>query len=222
MAYKIFLNKKTITIRLFLYIFEFLLINQINFINCENIIDITDIYFLNNVITLNHNSWRAGHGVSNKNGDFIMEFSTNHAESSSRLFFGLKKDGTYFYPEVPFFKEIHSMTCSNCAGTFTNNGRFYSLNIFLSLIDDETKSKQYLFSMSSDYLLTELIDIENDFSYYAWSSGTFFDYTAPWGYQYSLFEIGNTNTYITVFPETGGSIVIEKFHFEQFDVNSNR
>ena len=68
-----------------------------------------------------------------------------------------------------------------------------------SLIGDAT-AKQYLFSMSSDNSVVEMIDIENDFANFAWKTTNFFSMSNPINsYQYSLFEIGDTNNYIAVF-----------------------
>ena len=214
MAHKIFTTNKAMKLNSIFYIFQiFLFINQIFFIKTENI-DLTDTTILNSVITLNHYTWRAGNAATNKNGDFIIEYSLNPAESQSRLFYGLKKDGRLYFPNAPFFKEISSITCSDCGDSY--KGRFFSLNLFVSLIGDAT-AKQYLFSMSSDNSVVELIDIENDFTHFAWKTTNFFSISNPINsYQYSLFEIGDTNNYIAVFIESAGTVTIKKFSIKAF------
>ena len=217
-------------LKLFILIFQLvLLISYFSLINCENIIDLTDSTILNQVITLNHGLWRAGHGATNKNGDLIMEFSLNPHESESRLFFGLKKNGRFYFEDEPYFKEITSMNCVDCGDKYRYKGRFESMNLFVSLTDDTSKSKQYLFSMSSDDSLVELIDIEDNFSYFAWKGNNFFNLSYPIiSYRYSLFEIKDTNTYISVFiasegiidnKEYSNSITINKFQLSSFESN---
>ena len=62
--------------------------------------------------------------------------------------------------------------------------------------------------MSSFYSLVELIDVDdptrND--YYAWNPIKFFDMSLPiFSTEFSLFEIGNTNTFIIAFIESAGT-----------------
>ena len=220
MAHKIFTSNKAMELISIFYIFQiFLFINQIFFIKTENI-DLTNITILNSVITLNHDKWRAGNAATNKNGDFIIEYSLNPAESQSRLFYGLKKDGRHYFPNVPFFKEISSITCSDCGDNY--KGRFFSMNLFVSLIDDGT-AKQYLFSMSSDNSIVELFDIENDFTHFAWKTTNFLSISNPISsYQYALFEIGDTNNYISVFIENAGTVTIKKFNIKAFDSDNQK
>ena len=68
------------------------------------------------------------------------------------------------------------------------------------------KTKQYLFSMSSYKSATELFDLENDnITYYAWNTINFFGFDKQiFSYEYSLFEIEDTNTYIAVVVESAG------------------
>jgi hypothetical protein len=71
--------------------------------------------------------------------------------------------------------------------------------------------------MSSDNSVVELIDIENDFANFAWKTTNFFSMSNPINsYQYSLFEIGDTNNYIAVFIESEGTVTIKKFSIKAF------
>ena len=158
------LNKMTI-IKTFIFLIPFLLcINKILCLNCYNITDLLDTNCYNHIITFNNDIWRAGRASTNKNGEMIIEFSLNKKESSSRLFYGLKKNGRYYFPEEPYFKEIKDIQCVGCDPNSKYKGRLESRNLFISLTNDSTKSKQYLFSMSAGYSLVELFDLENNFS----------------------------------------------------------
>ena len=100
------------------------------------------------------------------------------------------------------YKQIDYMECEDC--TKSERGRYESRVLFTSLKNDTDKSKQYFFSMSTYYSLVELFDIEN-FTYYAWDTLKFFNLARPiFSYEYSLFEIEGTNSYIAAFIESAG------------------
>ena len=222
-------------IKTFIYLLPFFLcINKILCLNCYNIADLLDTNCYNHIIEFNNDVWRAGRASTNKKGEMIIEFSLNKKESSSRLFYGLKKNGRYFFPEEPYFKEIEDIQCEGCDTNSKYKGRLESRNLFLSLTDDTTKSKQYLFSMSAGYSLVELIDIENNFTYFTWNSTNFFDLTKPiFSFEYPLFELEDSNTFITAFMEVEGydtqynfdvsnSFRVMKFTIKNFNSNNNR
>ena len=186
----------------------------------ENLLNTT---CYNDLITFNHSTWRAGHACVNNNGDLIIEFSTNPKESKSRLFYGLNKNGRYYFPGEPVFKQIDDMTCQNCDNE-NYKGRFESRNLFVSTKIDTSKSKQYLFSMSTFYSLVEMHDIEND-NYYTWDTVKFFGFEKQiFSYEYSLFEIQNTNTYIIAVVESAGVInnneYAEKYTLRKFQLGN--
>ena len=195
---------------------------------CSNKVSLLDTTCYNDAIKFDHDKWRAGHACTNNNGDMIVEFSLNPGESKKRLFYGLKKNGRYYFPGEPVYKQIDDIVCQNCDN---NNlkGRFESRNLFVSLNTDPEKSKQYLFSMSSYDSLVELHDIEND-QYYAWNTLKFFGLKGRiFSYEYSLFEIQNTNTYFIAVVESAGFVgnnefaknyTLRKFQFGSFSSNA--
>ena len=219
MSQTVFLSKKTTKLLFFIYISRiFLQFSQICFINCGDVMDLTNINIFNNVLTFNHDRWRAGHAATNKNGDFIMEFSLNQCESQSRLFYGIKKDGRCFFENEPFFKEIASINCVDCTDNY--KGRFDSINLFVTLRGDT--SKEYLFSMSSQDSVVELIDIENDFTHFAWKTKNFFDLTNQIdSFQYALFEMGESE-YLAVFIQNEDYVTLKKFSIGAFDSNNQK
>ena len=189
-------------IRLFLFIFQFSLSIHFAFCgNCKNIYDLTNSACFNAPIIFNDSNWRAGHAATNKNNVTIVEFSLDNEDSKSRIFYGLKQNGRYYFKDG--FKKIDTMSCDGCSTNY--RGRFESRNLFVSLYNNS--AKQYLFSMSSYKSLTELINIDagDNFDYHAWDTLTFFGLSRPiFSLEFSLIEIGDTNYYIAAFIESAG------------------
>ena len=188
-----------------LYIFIFLFLISFNFVACDDCFKVTNLQnktCFNDVITFNHDKWRAGHACNDRDENLIVEFSLDK-NSSRRLFYGLNKNGRYYFPDEPVYKEL-DLTCQDCPDDILQ-GRFESRNILVS-IDGDSTNKQYLFSVSTFHSLVELINFEsNNFNYYSWYMENFFVLNRPiFPYEYSLFEIGNTKTYILAFIESAG------------------
>ena len=236
MTTQIFLRHKIAKIRLFIFIYQILLaLVPISCDGCKNIVNLSTKSCYNDVIKFDHDKWRAGHACVTDNGDLIMEFSLNPEESSKRLFYGLNKNGRYYFPGEPVYKQIDNMVCQDCASDPNHKGRFESINLLVYLNGDTTRQKPYLFSMSSFHSLAELIDItdSDNFKYYAWNSLKFFDLNRPiFSFQYSLYEIGNSRYYIAAFIESGGvnnneeeysnTVTLMKFHFNNFASSNYR
>ena len=195
MANQILFQHNISKIRIFIFTFQILLALVPIFCDgCKGIVDLSNKSCYNDVIKFDHDKWRAGHACVTNNGDLIMEFSLNPGESKKRLFYGLNKNGRYYFPGEPVYKQIDNMVCQDCASDPNHKGRFESINLLVYLKGDTTRQKHYLFSMSSFYSLAELIDINDsdNFNYYAWNSINFFSLTRPiFSYIYSLYEIGN-------------------------------
>ena len=51
----------------------------------------------NNILKFDHKNYQTSNFAKNKNGDLVIEFSEDNEISSSRLFYGLTKDGRYFF-----------------------------------------------------------------------------------------------------------------------------
>ena len=206
---------------------------QISFIFCgvcyKKKLLTTDTECYNDVIHFSHAKWRAGHACNTLKGELFVEFSVDESndesQSKRRLLYGLKKNGRYYFPDEPVYKEI----------TFDNEkkGRFESRNILVSLKDDTSKSKQYLFSMSTYISLTEMIDIENE-QHYAFVTNEFLSQITSskriFSLEFSLFEIGNNNTYIVAYiewedgegtKERSESVTVQKFQINSFSNSTN-
>lgn len=205
---------------------------------CDNIYDLSNTNCYNDVIKFDHDKFRAGHSCTNNQKNVIVEFSLNPGESNLRLLYGLKENGRYYFQGEPVYIEINTKNCVDC-DNHKYRGRFESRNLFVSLNSDTSKSKQYLFSMSSYYSLAELIDVDldntinNNISFLAWNMTKFFGLThSIFSYEFSLFEIEKNNTYIAAFIESAGyysdgqeysnTVTLKKFQFDNFAKNNHR
>ena len=175
-------------------------------------LDNTDIF--NNLIKLD---FRAGHFATNRKGDLIIEFSGDPLVGK-RLFYGFKKNGRGFFDD----KYIREKDLDS------SYGRYEARNIFISLKEDTTHQKEYLFSTSSYQSYTELHDLEND--EYKIKISDDFNGKRIFSFVYTLLEtsIDNYNYYFLIFTgptgnindETGDNYTITKFTFTNNDFNS--
>ena len=174
-----------------------------------------DTNILNNVLVFDSKNYRAGHFAFNSNGDMIIEYSS----SNSRLFYGLKKNGKFFFKdenqnEIP----IKEITLGN-----NNNYRYESRNIFISLKND-SNSKEYLFSSGTQNSMTELFDLNNlnidncklkTTSEYL--SNTIFSYT------FSLLTIDGSKEYLIIFlSQSNNNVIIQKLSFSNFEIDNSQ
>ena len=150
---------------------------------------------------------------------------------SKRLFYGIKKNGRYFFPGEPVYREI-DITDKNTTSNTDNLGRFESYNLFIHTQKEEEKDKQYLFSISSYESLVELHDIESG-EYHTVQTKTFYNERRIFSYQYSIFEIEKSNTFLLAVvlscgnktvdskqKEFSSTNMIKKFQFNGFNSNN--
>ena len=189
--------------------------NSIANLNCFNNIKMFD---------LENKYYRAGHSSINKNGDIVIEYS--HLQY--RLFYGLKKNGQYFFPNETKEIKIES------EGIFDNETirRYESINSFVSLKNDTNKEKEYLISISSWKTILELHDLEND--EYRIKRTVDFTHTEKgiFSFVFQLLEvqIDNQIIYFCVYiyseydssrdVDIGSTFVIKKFALNNFDLDS--
>ena len=97
------IHRKNKTIAIYYINIIFLLFFNLHLIYCEDIQCKSDKSLqnkncFNNLLIFNNKKYRAGHFATKKNGDLIIEFSEdNHRFNCSRLFYGLKRDGQYYF-----------------------------------------------------------------------------------------------------------------------------
>ena len=145
----------------YLFIILFISTSIISSVNldCPKGIVINDQSCFNDLITIKKN-FRAGNFAINKNGDMIIEYSNDKdSKRNIRLFYGIKKNGRYFFPEEEAYREKE---INNPYSNRNIVARYEARNIFVSVESDTNKEKEYLFSTSSYETLTELHDLENN------------------------------------------------------------
>ena len=180
----------------------FLLFLQIEVIFCGNQTSCYKIYNLTNKECFNDriilaNKFRAGHFVTTKDGSLIIEYS-NAGPNYLRLFYGLKKNGRYYFENETPFRHFNATNPVNKS----LNGRYESKNIVLHFKNDTSKKKEYIFSTSIWTTVTELHDLETGISKY-WDTSTFWDIIEIFSYEINLFELkeGNKMNYVCAFTQ---------------------
>ena len=174
------------------------MISPIN-LGCPKGIGIDSQSCFNDLIIIK-NYFRAGHFATNKKGDMIIEYSNDKEPNRNiRLFYGIKKNGRYFFPDEEAYREKE---INNPVSSRNIVARYEARNIFVSLESDTIKEKEYLFSTSSYETLTELHDLEND-EYKSRETIEFFDIIDIFSFEYSLFglEYKNENIYYCIFTQ---------------------
>ena len=96
------------------------------------------IKIFTNIIKLDNRNYQASNFAKNKNGDLAIEFSEHSEISSTRLLYGLTKDGRYLFKnESSYTHEI------NIDNTLLEDFSFYSIykttNLFVSIKDTSNK-----------------------------------------------------------------------------------
>ena len=171
----------------------------INTINCSTI------------IVFNSHEYRSGQFAFKENGDMIIEYSND--KDNYRLFYGLKKNGKFYFNNNSSFIET--------TATYNNNDthRYEARNIFV-IIDN----KEYLFSIASDKSVAELWDLtEGNIVANKFISSTIFLGFNEYSYVFSLLEMDTThkNFVISYLSGDGHSYNLQKFSFTNFGFNSN-
>ena len=99
------------------------------------------------IIEFNSREYRSGHFALNSKGDMILEYSFDNY----RLFYGLKSNGTPFFENDNFIKEIEL----DSSGIEVEG--YYSKNIFVT--PNDNSNKQYLLRIDLEDV-AELHDLE--------------------------------------------------------------
>ena len=221
------------------YLILFLFLSNIKTFYCqeygcgEYFSSINNPYCFNNILIFDQKKFQANNFAMNKNGDLVVQFSEDNILSSSRLFYGLTKDGSFFFNnQSSYIKEInieYNETKSNY-DFYNYYGIYNSLNLFISLKNDSNKTKEYLFSINPDYSTVELFNFNNNNTYYLWNFYNFFnldedDYIFP--YEYVLFELKKESTYfiafipkVNVYEDMLNITFIKKFRFKSFNIDA--
>ena len=226
----------------YFFMFFALFLSNLNILCCQGIgngerpdlfippvflFSLDDINYFNNILIFDNKKYHIVNSAMNNNGDLIIELSEDNITSSSKLFYGIAYDGRYFFPNrSSYTKEI------NIDITERNNEYRYcinnSLNMFVSIMDDNNINNQYLFSIDSYYSIVELYDLNSDNNiHYTWNFNNFFNLEEniySFQYKYVIFELNEESTYcLALIPENNvrGDMnkekFIIKFRFQSFD-----
>ena len=192
-----------------------------------------------NFIKFDHKRYQSNNFAINKNGDLILELTEYNDEydaiTSSRLFYGLTKEGKYFFSNKSSYTHEFNIDIDEETYDpyeFNNFFEIYnSINLFVSMKNDPN---QYLFSINQFNSMVELYNItkENN-NYLIWNFNKFFnldedDYFFPYECSlFELFELKKESTYIIVFipkvnvyEDLKNVNFIKKFRFKSFDKNA--
>ena len=204
--------------------------------DCSNGIAINETDCFNDLIIIKQ-YYKSGNFATNKKGDMIIEYSNSGStRTNQRLFYGIKKNGRYFFSGEKAYREKE---VNHPDPNININARYEARNIFVSLEDDKDKEKEYLFSTSSYDTLTELHDLEND-TYTSKGTIEYFNIRNVFSFEYSLFgsQESNKNYYYFIFTQNEAekvtvkkdgvdqeldwseTYIIKKFKFTSFDLSS--
>ena len=147
------LNSLLISLLLISYLTQFSFCQE-----CLKDTPLSDKKCFNDILIFNGKKYRAGHFVTFKNKDMIVEFSDDGGTNDgfSRIFYGLKANGRYYFPNESPTWEIENIGIIDSA-----RGRYESLNLIVVTEDDLTRENEFIFSTSSYDSLTELHDIKD-------------------------------------------------------------
>ena len=206
--------------------------------SCFNKPYIDNYECFNNIIIFNQKKYQLNNFAANKNGDILIqynEYNNYDSENSSRLFYGLTKNGSYFFSNKSSFSHEFNISVDEEILEDSDFLNLYKIqdskSMFISIKNDINKKSQYLFSINSYNSLVELYDLNNNNNnYIVWSFNKFFnldsdDYYFP--FEYELFELKEKSEYIiafipsyNVYEDITDVDFIKKFIFKSFDNNA--
>ena len=205
---KIIKNRKFKTY--YFIFFALLSLIQIKKLNCQTCSSTSKIKdgstCFNEIIKLNKDYW-SGQITIRNDGNLFIEYSSG----SNRLFYGLKPNGRGL-----FSNEATTKILTDITKAYKNDGnpvqeRYESRNMLISFVNDPD-DKQYIFSISSYYGLTELhyFGNEGDNSHKTWLTTKFLKIDDEkryiFSHQFSLVK-GDSKTYYIAFIQYKGTHV---------------
>ena len=184
---------------------------------CGNGNQLTNELCFNNIIyfEIENKNYRAWHFAMNSKGDMIIEYSYNQY----RLFYGLKNDGKFYFTEITKEIEITNDTINSDIIQ-----RLESLNLFVSLMNDINKEKEYLMSISSNTAILELHDFESNTYNISEAKTVFNSDNGIYSYIFQILEkkFNNGNNYYCIYIINDNSqynIILKNFIFQILILN---
>ena len=154
-----------------------------------------------------------------------MELS-NDAETGNRVFYGLKSNGRYYFPNESPTKEI--ILTGKAHDSRTIIARYESINSFIALKDDVNKEKEYFLSISTFYCFMEIYDLNEETVSY--DTIYTYDYLSNqiFSFRFDIHETkySGTLTYYLVFchstanHEAGNYLSVKKIEFSGINFNN--
>ena len=217
---------------LFLFLLNLEIINSATpMIDCKNYPSINNEKCFNNILIFDNKKYKSGNFVINNKGDLIIEFYGEDEVSTSRLFYGLTKDGRHLFSNKSSYTYELNIDIDEIID-FSEYYNYYKIyntrNYFVSVKNDPNKNNQYLFSINLYDFMIELHNLNNEnMSHYFWNFNDFFnlnedDYMFPYEYELSKFKIDSTYiiSFIPKFPvneDIANLSFIKKFIFKSFN-----
>ena len=128
---------------------------------CSRNPSLNDEQCFTNIIKLDNRNYQASNFAKNKNGDLAIEFSEHSEISSTRLLYGLTKDGRYLFKNESSY--THEISIDNALLEDISFDSIYkTTNLFVSIKDTSNKENQFFFSLNTYYSTVELHDLNND------------------------------------------------------------
>jgi hypothetical protein len=147
--------------------------------DCQNYPSINDDECFNNILIFDNKKYKLGNFVINNKGDLIIEFYGEDEVSTSRLFYGLTKDGRHLFSNKSSYTYELNIDIDEIID-FSEYYNYYKIyntrNYFVSVKNDPNKNNQYLFSINLYDFMIELHNLNNEnMSHYFWNFNDFFN-----------------------------------------------
>ena len=136
-----------------------------NFDKCGVFPYLNNTQCFNNILILDNKKYQANNFATNKNEDVILQISEYNEGYSSRLFYGLTKEGRKFFTNQTSFTKEVDIDINEIIGEYelyNPYGIYNSFNSFASIKNDPNKNNQYLFGIDLYSSLVELFNLNND------------------------------------------------------------
>ena len=191
-------NKTNIWILILYFLINFKIL-KCDYESCKSNRDFGNINCFNNIIKFEGNKYRAGRFETTKDGGLIIEYSEDAEPGGGRLFYRLTKDGRGYYDDdnpIRIFNITNVIETKDEEGTKTLyiSSRYEARNALI-VIDGDTTEKEYLFSTSCWYTLTELHDLDSG-NYSTWFTPVFFNMNSKYIFSYNYDILREPNSYI--------------------------
>ena len=183
-----------------------------------NIIKLIFPQSLNRIIRIGEKNFRYSHFSFNSKGDMIIDV-TSKPKSNERRFFGLKKNGNFYFKDQNDSDTPYLSLFINKKDRQDNYGRFSGESIFIKLGSDisEKNGNEYLLGVTkSGDSYTELYFFDENIVLYDLTSSIFGNITSNIFSIYKLPEDPDSNYhYIFSYIEDSNYFVIQTIYFNE-------